>query len=211
MATIYVKTDTELPEVKEHEFYPTPLEFCRAALDELPHNVHRRVVLDPGAGTGVWGEALRETWSSGSKLVGVEIREDAKKNEVYDYWRTMDFMDFNPVSQLPSKLGGEIDLVIGNPPYSITRPILEKSLDLLQIGGRVVFLLKLSFLASKKRMTLWCNSETRPYQVIVCANRPSFTGNNKTGGDEFAFFYWQKGLFPNTTHLKWKYINVWKK
>ncbi len=59
MPTIYIENKDKLPERKEFDLYPTPIEFCKAALNVLPKKFKPFNVLDPGCGDGVWGDVRR--------------------------------------------------------------------------------------------------------------------------------------------------------
>lgn len=85
-----------------------------------------------------------------------------------------------------------VDLVIGNPPYSLAEQFVCHSLTLVKPNGYVIFLLRLSFLCSSKRINgLYQKHPLRAFAPI--APRPSFTegGNDNS---EYAAFVWQQGF-----------------
>jgi SAM-dependent methyltransferase len=223
---LYVKEGTKMPKRSPKDFYPTPYPFALSGIKQIPEWFWEGVdkffvptkrwskcqVLDPGAGEGVWGKALREfladrnflTIRSGGGLVkpeitGIDIRDLPKPDE-YNTWMVGDFL----VTEFKQKFS----LIMGNPPYNNDNAMnfVEKSFDLLAPGGFIVFLLRLEFLGALKRMDFF--HENPPFEVVVCSNRPSFTGNNSTGAENFAYFLWQKpghmGRFYDVgTTLKW--------
>ncbi len=186
-------TNKDLPPRREYDFYPTPLSFARTALDLLPLAFYPRSIIDPGAGTGIWGEAAKAKWPK-SIINGYEIRQEDQPGE-YNYWKTGDYLDI--------EITGGVSLVMGNPPYKFAEEFIRKSLDLLEDGGYLVFMLRLAILESKKRMQLWKDYPRK--KVVVCANRPSFSGDGKTNATAFAFLYWEKG-YIGPTYLTETYI-----
>ena len=78
--------------------------------------------------------------------------------------------------------------VVTNPPYSLAEEFVRKSRELYQ-NAELVFLLRLAFLASEKRLQLWRDIGTP--DVYVLPNRPSFTGGGTDSAD-YAWFHWPK-------------------
>lgn len=191
MPTLYIDKDTKLPDRVEFDFYPTPIELCRIVVSNLSIG-YPKLVLDPGAGTGVWGRALREEYPN-SKIVGIEIRDVSHPKE-YDVWVSGDFLKM--VKQ------DTFNLVIGNPPYRCAGEFLNKSLNIIKDNGYIVFLLKLSFLESKDRFIKYYSKGLNPKEVWVSVRRVSFTGNRKSNADAYGIFIWQKGYMGDTI-LRW--------
>ena len=204
-----IQTNKELPERREHDHYETPLPFARSALKSIPSNFEPKVIIDPGAGSGVWGKAARELWKgdpriirSNPHLVGYEVREEAGRPDWYDGWF------YKPYQEMSDAAWKDVDLVMGNPPYRYAEEFVRKSMAFLRTGGYLVFLLRLSFLESQKRLKLW--KEWPLQKVVVCANRISFTGDGKTNATAYAFYYWYKYDFFESirpTILEWAYID----
>jgi hypothetical protein len=189
---------------RKHDFYETPIELCKEAIQWFifDENInYLKHVLDPGAGNGVWGKALMN-WYVGAEIlpeiVGVESQE-IKKPSCYDAWVTDDYLHYQD--------GGDYELVIGNPPYSLAEEFVRKSFELLTDDGYVYFLLRLAFLESKKRYFGLFN-EFPLKRVYVLSRRPSFfssVGNRKTTDAlSYAMFLWQKG-WQGQTELDWLY------
>ena len=144
----------------------------------------------------MWGEAA---WSIYGELaiMGYEIRKECIKPKEYDIWRHKDY---------PKNIiywENRFDLVMGNPPYRMAEKFIRGGLSQLRPGGYLVFMLRLAFLESKKRLVLWDDHPLK--KVVVCANRPSFTGDGKTNATAFAFYYWKKG-YRGRAELGWTYI-----
>lgn len=190
MAVIYVNGLDKLPPRKENDFYPTPLGFCRAALQQLPRFFTPRAILDPGAGTGVWGKAYRERWPQ-SLITGVELRDVARPG-VYNFWYTGDMLQL--ATPAPC-----FDLIAGNPPFNIAEPLVRAGLAMLDAGGYLMFLLRLAFLEGQGRGTgLW--REFPPFKVVVSSKRIGFTGNSNP--NSFALFIWKQG-YRGESQLGW--------
>lgn len=198
---------------REYDFYETPPELAYEALKRLQDDEDNLRLtnkyigdgirtwatrgMDAGSGNGVWGRQFKRIfWNNYS--IGVEI-QDIPMPDVYAELHTKDFLEleYPPV----------IDLVYGNPPYSLAEEFVRHSYDLLAEGGYCYFLLRLAFLESKKRhfglYKFW-----KPKRVYVLTKRPSFfstKGNTKTtDATAYAMFLWQKGWTGDTV-LDWMY------
>ena len=155
--------------------YPTPAPLARYLVGLLPELALSGRVLEPSCGAGAWLEAV---WSTGwrGELLGVDIEPDPSVDLVADFLR----------DEIPDGW----DLVLGNPPYSLAEPFVRRSLELVKVGGLVAFLLRLSFLESRKRLPLW--SEHRLDRVHVLAERPSFTEDGRSDSAAYALFVWRR-------------------
>src|SRR5579864_5598197 len=147
---------------RPQDFYPTPPRLAQKAIDLIPQRIQPRRVLDPGAGTGVWGEAARSRWPD-AEIDGIDIRDyaeasaragvkassrangkpSATRNKAYTNWWTDDY--------LSAQLQGGYDLIIGTPPYSQAEKFVRRSIKLLKPEGQLLFLLRLSFLEGRTR------------------------------------------------------------
>lgn len=188
MTTIYVTRKNDLPTRRAHEHYPTERALIRAALERyaLPYFSGR--ALDPGAGDGRWGQAVKEIYPR-VEVHGVELREVEKPDGI-DFWQAgCDFLDFRPWCRY--------GLIVGNFPYNLAERFVRHNWELLAPGGRIVSLLPLQFQASQGRYHgLW--SELPPTLVAVVSPRPSFGLNAKgrrgTNGTDYGIYCWDKAL-----------------
>lgn len=187
-----ITTTKEMRPRDPNDFYPTPASFVDAALrtvDSLMPAPPRRI-LDPGAGTGVWGDVARRLWSR-AHITGVELRETERPSS-YDEWIVGDF-------RLEHFTG--FDLVMGNIPYMHAEAFLKQMFHSASEGGIVMNLLRLAFLEGQDRgRGFW--RRYPPLLVEVCSSRPSFTGNGKTDATAYAMYYWRKG-WHGETRLDW--------
>lgn len=191
--TIFVKnSDLKLPARREKDQYFTPPWIIHQALT-LIHGIPERV-LDPGCGPGAWGEITNETWPF-AEIWGIEIDETIPRNPSYDGWLCADFLQWQPNSTACT-----FDLVIGNPPYALAGEFVEKGLSHLHFGGHLIYLLTLSFLASRER-TLGIFAKTPPYEVVV-TQRPSFENCGTSQPRDFALFHWVQG-WQGETRVRW--------
>ena len=89
--------------------------------------------------------------------------------------------------------------ILTNPPYSMAKEFIEHALDIVGDGRKVVMLLKLTFLESKKRRELFEKYPPKYIYVsssrLQCAKNGDFeTYKNGTGtAIAYAWFVWEKG------------------
>lgn len=176
------------------DFYPTPIELCRAGLLECM-KITPRSALDVGAGDGVWGQALREI-NPLVRLSGIDIREDAKGKDCgfYDEWILDDFMFYNR----------KFDLIFGNIPFRHANEFIKHSLDLLTDNGHILYLLRSAISESKKRFDMFFNNGYKPLYEYQSVRRISFTGNKKSDNTAYSIFVWEKRQdFHRETMKRW--------
>lgn len=176
-----------------HDFYETPAWAARAmvgvVLAELrPHPA--AVFLDPAAGRGVFFDAVRQVRPS-AEVVNVDLVARREYTESGAFSFTGDWLQIAP------DFTDAVDVVIGNPPYSLAEEFVRASLE---IADNVAFLLRLGFLAGRKRRQ-WLKT-TPLSDVWPFARRPSFTGDGKTDGADYGVFLWRRGYTGTIiTHL----------
>ena len=168
----------------EADFYATPIECVNSLLDALPTFDDDIFILEPSAGNGNIIKALRARGIIGRVIEAIELREEEREKlvELADVVTIGNFLEVKPMYL-------RYDLIIGNPPYSLAQEFIDKALELLAPGGRLILLLRLNFFGSKKRFEWWQNKI--PSGVYVLSNRPSFTGKG-TDATEYAWFIWEK-------------------
>lgn len=190
-----IQTTKPLKPRPKTDFYPTPYECALAGVKLWGHTRAPDVVLDPGAGLGVYGKAVKEAFPH-AYVAGMEI-DPQDRPQVYDEWLVGDYLTY------PAHRG--FDLIVGNPPYQLAEEFVRKSLELCVPGGEIIFLFRLEFLASSKRAN-GLFKEHPPVAVWPLAQRPSFTGNGKTNAMDYAYFHWIKGAHsdPIIYWLNWR-------
>lgn len=194
-----------------NDFFPTPLEVCERALQDLmpPLSPVPVRVLDAGAGSNAaWGLAARKQWPN-AEIVGVDLPEVKLNVEVnpYNTWVGKDYRDLTL-----EDVGGRLfDIVIGNPPYStsqgkrdlhLAEKFVNKSLELVGLNRPVMFFLRLDFLAGAHRRTSLFKPNP-PRFVNVLAERVNFFPERGDGQTHnHAVFVWQKRHPDRNTYVK---------
>lgn len=179
----------------KNDHYPTHPDDVKKSLS-LVKNISNPTILDIGCGKGVWGTvAKNEVANIGgccTQITGIDIQE-FPVNSDYDKWIVgKDFFEWETEEKF--------SLIIGNPPFKYAQKMIEKSFDMLEDGGQLIFLLRLAFLESQRRYEFF--KKYIPNEVSVFSKRPSFTGDGKTYPIAFAAFSWVKG-FDGNTKLSW--------
>jgi hypothetical protein len=152
---------------REGDFYPTP----QAVADRIvaatfvePGPVRVQRILEPSAGDGAFVHACRARFPQ-AMITAVE------PTHVPDH--DPDRVFRGTIEDYARATSGRFDLIIGNPPYNLAAKHVRLCLNLLAPYGRLVFLLRLGFLASKGRRLLF--QEHVPERVDVLPARPSFS------------------------------------
>lgn len=182
--------------------YITPVPLAKAVVEVISLGFEPATILDPGAGTGVWGLAAREKWPNAT-IWGVELKKSERPEE-YDYWVDReDFLVWSPPSYV------KFDLVIGNPPYSsstnrnLAADFVMKSLELAYDYTEVWFVLKTEFLNGVGRYKSMYSGAAVPKSVYHLPNRPSWYNNGHTNTIDYSIFQWVKGDNPEFYEGSW--------
>ena len=173
---------------KESDFYATPLETVYSLLDNYNDISPDDFIFEPSAGNGNIIRALRNRGFQ-NRISAIEIRPEEEPNlkEIADSVGIFDFLKHAPDFI-------KYDVIIGNPPYSLAKEFIDKSLEMLKPGGRLIFLLRTNFLESQKRFEWW--QDKLPTRLYVLSKRPSFTGNG-TDATSYAWFIWEKSRYAD--------------
>jgi hypothetical protein len=128
-----------------------------------------------------------------------ELGYNVKKSDLIDYGTGAEIMDF---LQCEDKFNGDI---VTNPPYKHAQQFVEKSMELIQEGNKVIMFLKLTFLEGQKRKELF--KKYPPKNVLVFSKRQqcAIAGNFAGLGSSaiaYAWFVWEKGFTGEPT-IKW--------
>ena len=172
---------------RESDFYATPLKTVYSLLSNYSEIYSEDLILEPSAGNGNIIEALRSVGYD-NYIEAVEIRPEEFGN-LYPIASAVSCCDY-----LTEFTGEGYDVIIGNPPYSLAQEFIDKSLGILRPGGRLIFLLRTSFLESQKRFSWW--QDKLPNKLYVLNERPSFTGKG-TDASSYSWFIWEKSRIVN--------------
>ena len=148
------------------EMYPTPA----AVVDALLSKVTLRPTdkfLEPCYGTGAVFDKV---------ALPAEQKAFAEIAKGIDYLAT----SFN-----------KKDVIITNPPFSLTEEFIEKSLSELADDGTLIYLQRVNFLGSIKRVPFW-EKVGFPNKTPIIVPRPRFV-NGGSDACEYVWFIWDKG------------------
>lgn len=176
-------------ERKALDSYQTPPEladFLVAKLVADDYLIDEPLALEPSAGDGAFVRAMAKHLNPG-RLVANEIDlEDGRRGEIYKSV-SAEIYDY-PFERIIEK---NWSAIVGNPPFSQAEEHVRHALKLANPqGGVVAFLLRLAFLESRRRISLWKEFPLR--QLYVLSERPSFTGG-LTDNSAYGFFVWVRG------------------
>jgi tRNA1(Val) A37 N6-methylase TrmN6 len=170
--------------------YMTPPEVCETLVSAL--GVRADKVLEPCCGTGNFVRAYR-AYHPSADIFTCDIQPKFFCDSAVAHLPG-DFLE------APPSINPPFDLVIGNPPYKTAPEFIEAAMSRLRPSGHLAFLLRMGFLASRKRFALL--EKWKPSRVITLAGRPSFTGEGNDRYD-YAFIVWPR-MPPK--HTLWEHI-----
>jgi hypothetical protein len=172
-----------------NDYYATEPKAVEVLLDETDEKFSTHI-WEPACGEGHIAKVLQSR--------GYDVR---CTDLVYRGFGETDSLDF---LALDSKENFDGD-IITNPPYSIAKEFVNKGLDVVSEGHKVVMLLKLVFLESKSRRELF--NVNPPKKIFVFSKRVTCAKNGdfksySNGALAYAWYVWQKGWFGDTV-VKW--------
>lgn len=148
------------------ELYPTPPECVDALLAKL--------ILRP---TDMF---LEPCFGTGAIYNKVDLTETQKSFAEIE--KGIDYLTTNFGTQ---------DVIITNPPFSLTEEFIRKSLSELAPDGTMAYLQRVNYLGSKERLPFWFEIGF-PAKTPIIVPRPRFV---RGGSDscEYAWFIWDNG------------------
>jgi len=174
---------TKRTERHESEFYATPRWTVHRLLEAL--HLPGGNWLEPGAGEGDLIRAVAEKRDD-VRWTALELRPECKphldKLKPRPEIIITDKFIGAPEPEKPLR-GHRFDVAFGNPPFSLA---IEFIRECFEVADRVVFLLRLNFLATSSRSTFM---RTYCPDIYILPQRPSFNGTG-TDAQEYAWFVW---------------------
>lgn len=194
------KDGTKTPR-RDKDFYATPLEAVYSLLNQPEiHELlcNTNVLYEPCAGDLAIVDAIRRRSLLPPWIVCSDVRPMYYHYKAYAHAWGITNLLANEEDYLTSgttPLGDNGLLIITNPPFSLTMPMLQKSLT---ESSNVIYLMRLDILGSKARQNFW---QTRKPDIYIMSKRHSFTGDGATDSCYYAWFWFH----PNESG-KWKVI-----
>lgn len=102
------------------------------------------------------------------------------------------------------KMRNGANVIISNPPYKLAKESVEKALDLMKDGDKLIFLLRIQFLEGKARKKLF--EKNPPKYVLVHSERVNCYKDGVEDGSSsaicYAWYFWEKN-YKGDTIVKW--------
>lgn len=163
---------------KEHEFYPTPDPLAEYLFErflwQVPSGMFSQQdengndipvqILEPSAGKGAFAKAMAKL---GHLVTAIDPHFEDPQIAGVDWEKCS-------LEELHELLEGErpFDLACGNPPFSLAEEHLRLLFKMVRKDGYIGLLLRIGFLASAKRVSLF--QAHPPKHIYVMPKRPSF-------------------------------------
>jgi len=168
------------------EHYPTPINLVKALIAELTINP--------------WDKFLEPCRADGNIYNQIVLPESQK------YWAELrDGVDYLSTGY------PQVDIIVTNPPFSLTCEFLEKSLGELSPTGTLAYLQRVNYLGSIGRLPFW-ERVGFPNKFAVTVPRPSFV-KGKNDSCEYAWYIYDRGnrfrnINQGLSNLKWNKLRL---
>jgi len=155
---------------QKDDHYVTPAWCVESLVESLPP-IEPSLILDLGCGRGSILDALKGTGKFDDHLLhGIEMHAGRARVARRNHDVTCSDVLRDPM-RFKETMRGVTTNVLMNPAYKLALPFVTAAIELTQPEGSVHALLRLGFLASKKRRDWW---QQHPADVRVLSSRPSF-------------------------------------
>lgn len=167
---------------EENDYYATSPEVIKPLLEKesISHNIWE-------CATG-GGHLSKELEKNGYNVISTDIVDRGYGKGGIDFLKQT------------KKFDGDI---ITNPPYKFALEFVEKALELINIGNKVIMFLKLTFLEGQKRRRLFDTMQLSKVYVFSkrqqCAKNADFKGSSAVA---YAWFVWIKG-YNDLPKIEW--------
>jgi len=169
---------------KPFDFYPTPTWAIEALLNMFPPCKDIEVV-EPCAGNGAICKTLIK---HNYKVHGVEIREEAREYLSKLPLQSLTIGNWLSIATLQDPNSNFS--IVTNPPFVLAFEFAKSVIQDMNLGY-VALLLRLGFLASKRRHSFF--KKYPPTDLLILSKRPSFTIDNLTDSYDYGWFIWERG------------------
>lgn len=144
----------------DYDFYATDPIAVQKLLEQ--YQIKGTDVLEPCIGNGNIANTVNKFYGNQKSITGVDIVDRGYPNTILS-----DYLTWEPEKKF--------DCIITNPPYSLAKEFVEKSMKLLNSDGQLMMFLKIQFLEGAKRKEMF--SKYPPKYIYVFRNRMA-TWNN---------------------------------
>lgn len=181
--------------IKLFEAYLTPDALALACCRHLEaQGIQPRTILEPSAGNGAYVRAARLVWPA-AEVTAVEIRPACERALINS---GVAHLFLQPLETVDLRSFGSFDLVLGNPPFSLAESHIPR---LLKFTRQLSFLLRLSFLGTKRRaLDFWPRYPLQSLQPF--ADRPTFLGTGSSDNSEYGLYTWRPTKRPPRVTLQ---------
>lgn len=169
-----------------HDYYATEPKATKLLLEivDLDDNVW-----ECAAGGGHMADIIAATGRNVFKSDLISRREDIE---------TINFLTTD------KKFDGDI---VTNPPYKYAQEFVEKGMELIPVGNKLVMFLKLTFLEGQRRRDLFAKYPPKEVWVsssrLQCVKGGDFEAyKHRSSAAAYAWFVWEKG-FEGDPIIKW--------
>jgi len=178
---------------REHDNYPTPAHIAKWVVEKCFKLVAPSTTyffLEPGCGDRAPFAKVASELSDRPLLIDIMDLRPVVSNEIY-YNMVGSEIDYLNEQQDWRSDKYKYDVIATNPPFKVALQFWKRSMQLLNHGGVLGLVVKLSFLASKKRAETWRSNP--PAEVHVFYPRPSFSGDGGTDiAQEYCAAFWYR-------------------
>ena len=169
----------------ENDYYATDPKAVKMLLDK--YQFKGKAFLEPCVASGNIANTILEYYNNNCFVDGIDIVDRGYPNTIVADYLTYETED-------------KYDCIISNPPFSLAKEFIEKSIKLLNNDGQIAMFLKIQFIEGKKREEFF--KKYPPKYIYVFRNRMA-TWNNGNKLDPngkrwattmcHAWFIWEKG------------------
>lgn len=177
----------------QDDYYATPYQATEMLLDEVKFSGN---FLEPCVGGGHIVDVIKKYYPD-ECVYGVDLVDRGYPNTLVADFLTHDFLE------------QKFDNVVTNPPYSLAQEFLEKSMEVVNDGGKIAMFLKIQFLEGAKRRDMF--KKYPPKYIYVFSKRQNPWRNGSPIDEKgkpwsstmcFAWFVWEKG-FTGEPIVRW--------